>query len=67
MPKYDPQDTKNSWSPECVYKGGGMKGTGGLFDPAGDGGKLGGKAIVGRHVCGCDPAGRPNPQHQDCH
>jgi len=43
MPKYDPQDTKNSWSPECVYKGGGMKGTGGLFDPAGDGGKLGGK------------------------
>lgn len=42
MPSSNPQDWKLSWSPEWVYPDGGEHSSGGLFDPEGDGAKLGG-------------------------
>lgn len=42
MPSSDPQDYVLSWSPEAVFPDGGQRGKGGLYDPPGKGGKLGG-------------------------
>ena len=41
-PPRDPQDCNVSWSPEAYHPDGGLARRGGLFDPPGDGAKLGG-------------------------
>ena len=57
MPASDPQDARRSWSREAFYPTGGQKQHGGLYDPPGKGGALGGHGkLVHRFAAEDEPS-----------